>query len=796
MNKEMSGHHKMPWWLIAICLWLFGCIISCAAGQKTSQETPRESTGTLKVSAIAASKTESGETVSLKSADRLVFTSIKQPAPLSVIFYFPDTQIEGTPQGILPDFEFLQDIKVETSPENQNTARMEILLKKDVPYEVKKTDEGLLVSFTKNAADTVGASSAVSSTATTNAPGNASGNASGDAFGKKDATEKTSADTLQKEKSPERPTIRFKSITPKSGSEVWIESEGRIMSYSTFTLDDPPRIVVDVFNLDNKPLSRERIIAIKSDFMKRIRYFGDDEKLRVVIDTHKAFLNHYQAVPINQGLALQIDASTPPPKVEKKTDNNTPTSAVAEKPVETPPVVTPNAKFTGEKIALDFFDTDIRNVFRILGEVSQKNFAVDKDVAGRVSLKLTDPVPWDQVLDLVLKMNQLDKQVVDNVIRIATLTTLKNEESMRREVQQEERKKRLSENLVTEYIQVNYADAEKEVFPHIARFFNKEQAEKEEASRVSYMIQPDATIPGTVSVDTRNNVIIITSVPEMIERAKEIVRRVDRVTPQVMIEARIVEANKTFSRDIGIDWGTAGGISNLDPRAGVGPQRGFDRWQGTYGYDSAISLPIVGPTFGINFAKIIGSPFLLDAQLSAMEANEEGKIISSPRIMTLNNREAEIKQGEEVGYETRDDEGNIVVEFKEVDLVLKVTPQVTLDKRISLDINVVKKEVVGFLQTSNGGSIPEISTKEANTKLLVNDGETIAIGGIAINRIDSTDSGVPWLKDIPILGWLFQKTGTSNDKMELLIFMTPQIHQLEQRMPVNEDSSTNGSKKS
>ena len=195
-------------------------------------------------------------------------------------------------------------------------------------------------------------------------------------------------------------------------------------------------------------------------------------------------------------------------------------------------------KYSGEKIALDFFETDIKNVFRILREISGENFAIDKDVSGRVTLTLDKPVPWDQVLDLVLRMNQLGKVYEDNIIRIATLSTLKDEEELRAAkiaaAQESIQQEKALEALVTEYIAVNYSNATTEILPHVKNILTPER--------------------GTVSVDTRNNQIILTDTADKVWQIKEIVNRIDKVTPQVIIEARIAEVNTDVSSEFGFDW--------------------------------------------------------------------------------------------------------------------------------------------------------------------------------------------------------------------------------------------------
>lgn len=446
-------------------------------------------------------------------------------------------------------------------------------------------------------------------------------------------------------------------------------------------------------------------------------------------------------------------------------------------------------RYTGEKIALDFFETDVRNVFRILREVSGMNFAIDKDVTGKVTLTLAQPVPWDQVLDLILKMNKLGKETEGSIIRIATRETLDEEERFRQEKRTAEltlrdQQKQL-EPLVTEYLPVNYSNAAREIQPHIEKLLTKDR--------------------GTVSVDERTNVVIMTDTTDKIQQAKELIRKLDRVTPQVIIEARVVEATTNFSRDIGTQWGTglgvqstelldfgrpeeedadvAGGLTgdvqnNLNNRVGFGPERGYNNLGGTYGYNMAMNFPIAAKNFGsigFNFVRIAGTPFLLNATLQALESKGEAKIISAPKVVTLDNKQAVIKQGVSYPIQTVED-GEVNVEFVDVDLLLEVTPHVTPDNRISMNINITKNDLGEIIQNQQS-----FTTKEAQTELLVNDGDTVVIGGIIKTTEREDFSGIPGLSKIPILGWFFKTEGTSDSKEELLIFITPRIVQLEQR---------------
>jgi type IV pilus assembly protein PilQ len=431
-------------------------------------------------------------------------------------------------------------------------------------------------------------------------------------------------------------------------------------------------------------------------------------------------------------------------------------------------------KFTGEKIALDFFDTDIKNVFRILREVSGKNFAVDKSVTGKVTLSLEKPVPWDQVLDLVLKMNQLGMIYEGDIVRIAPIETIKKEEELRQariaSDQKTKEQQKALEDLVVEYIPINYSNAKSEILPHLDKIKTKDR--------------------GNISVDDRTNLIIITDTADVIKQAKAIVKKLDKVTPQVIIEARIVEASTNFSREVGTSWGsgvgiqptslidgTYGTITSIDDRVS-NDQSQLKNLGGTYGVNTSINFPASTDvaSIGFNFVRLAGTPLLLNAKLQAMEAKGEGKIVSAPKIVTLDNKEATIKQGLRYPYNKLDTSGNTTTVFEDVDLELKVKPHVTPDDRISMVIKIKKRDLGNVISGQQS-----FTTKEAETELLINDGETVVIGGIIKTTKSSGGSGVPGLSMIPILGWLFKTDANIDNKEELLIFITPKIVLLEQR---------------
>jgi type IV pilus assembly protein PilQ len=419
-------------------------------------------------------------------------------------------------------------------------------------------------------------------------------------------------------------------------------------------------------------------------------------------------------------------------------------------------------EFTGEKIAFDFYDSDIRNVFRLLREISGKSFAIDKNVSGKVTLNFETPVPWDQVLDLVLKMNQLGMVMEGDIIRIATLSTLAQEEKLKqaqlKAAEQAQKQAVALEPLYTEYIPISYSNASTEVLPHVEAILTDGR--------------------GKANVDTRNNQIIITDTAVKIQQAKQIVQKIDKVTPQVIIEARVIEANTSFTREIGFDWGYIGFGGGLDHGPIDVPYT--SSWKAGPTQFITSNRPAGATPAGaiqFNLFKTSGTNFqITEAWLTAEEVEDKINIISSPRVVTLDNKKAKIMQGFEIPYLERDDSGNATIKFKDVDLLLEVTPTVSADNRIRMSIFVTKNDLVDPDIVP-----PALATNEAQTEILVDDGDTIVIGGILKSTINWSERGVPGLRKLGVLGWLFKYQKETDDKNELMIFMTPQIIQLEQK---------------
>lgn len=423
-------------------------------------------------------------------------------------------------------------------------------------------------------------------------------------------------------------------------------------------------------------------------------------------------------------------------------------------------------RYIGQRISLDFKDADLTNIFRIIAEVSNLNIITTDDVKGRVSIRLIN-VPWDQALDIVLKSKSLGVSQEGNVLRIAPLATLRNEEKARLDAKKEVEKLQATLEGVVETISVNYA----------------------KASDMKAQITDLLSEGGKVQIDDRTNTIVIRDLPRNVEAVKALVAELDTPTPQVLIEARIVEVDTSFSRELGVQWGgswhnrgaTQVGVTGIQDSSGsfipgqpLTNAIPFDPTATPPNY--AVNLPAsigLGAGGGISFG-ILRDNLRLDLSLSALEASGNGRVISSPKVVTIDNKEAVIEQGTQIPYSTVSASGT-QTEFIDATLSLKVTPHITPEGSVIMKLE-AKNDSQGDIGASGQ---PAINKKKASTEVLIRDGETAVIGGILQVTRKEDQAAVPWLSRIPLLGYLFKKKTNTSSNRELLIFITPKILKLE-----------------
>ena len=459
-------------------------------------------------------------------------------------------------------------------------------------------------------------------------------------------------------------------------------------------------------------------------------------------------------------------------------------------------------EYVGERVTFNFQDIPVRSVLQLIADVSQLNIVVADSVSGNVTLRLVN-VPWDQALDIILQAKGLDKRRRGNVMWIAPTA-----EIAAREQALEDARIALEDRapLVTEYIPINYGNA-KEIAELLTSNALKGQGGGTSTNSTSTGFMSSR---GSVTFDVRTNTLLVNDTAQKIAEIRDLIALLDRPVDQVLIESRIVIADETFGRELGARFGVSGGYEDhngnllttggtlgaTDQMTNLGLANrflgrpsslpvGFPDSPGggvlvpNLGQRLNVNLPLANPAGSFALA-VLGQDYLLDLELSALHTEGKGEVIASPRVITANQREAIIRQGDEVGYVTISPQagGNSVpipnVQFKEVLLELKVTPTITQDQRVFLTMNVKKDEVSGFIDTSIG-AVPQINKREINTAVLVENGQTVVLGGVYEFKSRKDLTKVPFLGDIPALGNLFKTKSRSTDKAELLIFVTPKI---------------------
>lgn len=429
--------------------------------------------------------------------------------------------------------------------------------------------------------------------------------------------------------------------------------------------------------------------------------------------------------------------------------------------------------YTGKPVTFNFQDVPVRTVLQLIAEESNLNIVASDTVAGNVTLRLIN-VPWDQAMEIVLRAKQLDKRRDGNVVWVAPQAEIAEFEKAKADarIALEDR-----EALVTEYIPINYGNAQE-----IARLLTEDSKSSSGGgaggSSGGAVTRGFLSPRGSVSFDNRTNTLLLIDTPRKVEEIRQLLATLDRPVDQVLIEARIVVATENFARELGVLFGVQDRVGTLPEEAENG------RTTSDSGF--LIDLPTSVPAGLLNLS-ILRSDIQLDLELSALEEEGRGEVVSNPRVITANQREAIIRQGDEVGYltiqpgTTPGAVATATVEFKEVLLELKVTPTITQDDRVYLNLMVKKDEVSELITNPAGGFVPQIARREVSTAVLIDNGQTVVVGGVYEIKTREDLRKVPYLGDVPVLGNLFKNKGRSTEKAELLIFVTPRILQVARR---------------
>jgi type IV pilus assembly protein PilQ len=439
--------------------------------------------------------------------------------------------------------------------------------------------------------------------------------------------------------------------------------------------------------------------------------------------------------------------------------------------------------YSGKRATFNFQDIPVRSALQLIADESGLNLVASDSVTGGVTLRL-DNVPWDQALDVILRAKSLDKRRDGNVVWIAPQAELAKYEQ---DIADAKLKAQDTAELITDYVPISYGKAS-----DIAKLLTTGSLQSTSGGTSTNTQHGFLSTRGSVAFDVRTNTLLLNDTPEKIKQLRELIAVLDKPVQQVLIESRLVVANDSFTRDLGAQFGISGSrqVGNKTVIAGGGipsvtgnSSEYFSNAAGTTYTTNGlnVNLPLSNPAGSLGIG-IIGKNFALDLELQAAQTEGRSEVISSPRVITANQQEAVIRQGQEIGYVTYQNStgggagsGTATVAFKDAVLELKVTPTITADNRIYLLINVTKDALAGYITVPGSGQVPTINTSSVNTSALVDNGQTVVLGGIYEINNSNTVTKVPGLGDIPGIGALFRNTDRTNTKAELLIFVTPRI---------------------
>jgi type IV pilus secretin PilQ/predicted competence protein len=804
---------KLAWAAPALAVAVVACLAPVARAQDP----------TIALTEIRQERGERSTRILVTSTGPLAYTHYS-PDPLTLVVDVPEVDAARLPSKVDVGTREVESVRVTAMAraDGRSLARIEVRLASLVPYQIYTRDKALHLVFERApeaaraqpepAAEAVAAPPPVAVAAEPEAEpaGEPAAEAPRWRPLKPEALKSTEVVETPEAPAPSappaRPATRILSVShdqEKGQLVVTVRGDGRLR-YQDFFLGNPDRLVVDFSEVTSRAALRS--LEINREPVRKIRmaqFSASSPKIaRLVLDLSARA--PYRMVEAADGLkivfgegqtpgpapmaALRTEAapepqpepaamvvSAPPPAALQPASLTTadlPSAPMPALPAPAPeampdpqeglqprPPVAGEKVYTGHPISLDFKDGDLQDIFRLFADISGMNVVVNPGVSGKVTLKLNE-VPWDQALDLILKANGLGYTVEGNVIRIARLSDLQREETDRRKLEEE---KQLAGELGTLTQRISYAKA----------------LELSDVLKKAGALSPR----GSINVDTRTNTMIIKDLPRFLDRSRELIAELDRPTPQVEIEARIVVTSRNFSRDLGIQWGFThqqspqfGNTTNmafphtiLIDGSAVGPSGGLSP-PGDRGYLINLPAATFNSGIGVTLGNILGN-FNLDVALTALESQGRGRLLSSPKVTTQNNQSAEIKQGVQIPIQTIAN-NTVTVQFKDAVLTLRVTPQITEAGTVILGLE-VENNAADFSREVNG--IPPINTQSAKTQVLVRDGATAVIGGIYQSNEQTQQDRTPFLGSLPILGHLFRNRSIRTENNELLLFITPRI---------------------
>ena len=686
------------------------------------------------IKAIEVNEVEKDTLVTIKASKPVTYTVVKLQDPFRILVDIPQFATEKAIETIPVNSEVINQITNEQMEKGERTfCRIAIVLKKDVEYDVSTDESDLLIRIAQpveNAEESPGV--------------------------------KENQEIAAAPADEESQIIALR--INDDGDGMTVISDSAITGYKSFQMDNPYRLVVDIPDVKEK-LSK-KTFSFQSSLIDKIKVGQHPEKVRLAIyfkDTLPTYSIDKDENKLFVAWALPDgDEENGMRAVVRGEDEVVPTKEerAAAEDVEDDKV------YTGQKISLDFKDVDVRNILRLISDISGLNIIVSDNVKGKVTIKLDD-VPWDEVLDIILETNNLGKIWSKSVMRIETQDQIRRISDDKYKAQKSREK---VEELLTEVIDIIYRDAQ-----DVANLLDDEKE-----------LSSDR---GIISVDPNLNRIIVTDTADKLAAIKQrIVRYDDRTVRQVYIEAKIVQSIPTHTKEIGIAWGGPYATGHNDGVIGVAGASGVEFARET------VTDPITGlatevveviggnmidlpAAVGMGAGGGIGFGFLKDnleltATLTAMEKDEKLKIVSSPRVLSIDKNEAMIKQGVALPYLKLSEEGVTSTEFKDAVLELKVTPTILSEKIIKIELRVKKDQKSA--QTGAGGE-PGIDVREAYSVLMVESGRTVVIGGIYEETTNTIMSGVPFFSDLPGVGRLFRNDFSKTELTELLIFVTTTI---------------------